>query len=127
MITRRGFVASLFAGIPLIGALVATRDKSSAQERGEKRDTVLRPEPHRATDSAYKARPVFYIAYEYRATRAVTLKFSTWMNDSVARKLGLVPVSDRDRMPEGVGVPITETVHLIATDKITFHYPRVAK
>lgn len=119
MITRRGFIASAVAAVPMLAILLSQKNDTNAQvrERTQPSETV-RVKPKSKREPIVKPVPATYIYFTYVATRQVTLRPYTIVSDRLLRSLGFVPwtaltfqkggtMSDtRSPLPPDVYVPL---------------------
>lgn len=106
MITRRGFIASCIAAVPVLG-LVLTRERDTrAQARPDTANPIetIRPQWKKDGDSMVTPDRVQYIGYAYVAQRRIRLPRRERLTDRDLRALGFWPVNSYQTLPlEAVG------------------------
>lgn len=112
MITRRGFITSCVAAIPVLGIMVASqRDSTNAQTRPDATPETLRPRWKTALDTTITPDRQRYIVYKYLMRspfrRAVTLRAYPLVSDKYLRGLGFIAIGAA--IPPETFIPISST------------------
>lgn len=106
MITRRGFITSCVAAIPVLGIMVASqRDSTNAQTRPDATPETLRPRWKTALDTTITPDRPRYVTYTYVATRQTEIPEYATLSHRRLTQLGFTPSRPRDRLPDETYVP----------------------